>query len=134
MTTGGVTVVSSNGYYESDDRVFVLHEGCWEEARVVEPGQPSDAVKVKHDGIVGGEYERDVLFVRRVRSDFVESYRYEHVRPTTRQPVGVRPGASPPGPTSHVGWGTLRPLAGCASVAGGGSIDRGGSAAWGRRT
>jgi hypothetical protein len=82
VTTADVTVVPRDGYYEPGDRVFVLHGGRWEEARVVEQGEPSDAVTVKHGGVHGGEYQRDVIFIRRAGGDAVELHRYEHVRPT----------------------------------------------------
>jgi len=82
VTTGGVTVVPRDGSYKPNDRVYVLHEGRWAEARVVELGEQGDAVTVKHAGVEGGEYQRDVLFVRRVDGDAVEPYRYEQVRPT----------------------------------------------------
>jgi hypothetical protein len=82
VTTRGVIVVPRDGCYEPNDRVFVLHEGRWAEARVVELGEPNDAVTVKHTGVVNGEYQRDVIFVRRVGGDAVEPYRYEDVRAT----------------------------------------------------
>lgn len=82
VTTVGVTVVPRHGSYERNDRVFVLHEGRWEKARVEQLGEPSDAVTVKHAGVEGGEYKRDVIFVQRVNSDAIEAYRYEDVRPT----------------------------------------------------
>lgn len=80
VNTGRAIIVPRDRAYEPGDRLYAREGDEWVEVTFIRPGDPDEAVPVKHVEPVGGEYQRDVAWVCRSGDDAVAAYRYQDLR------------------------------------------------------